>query len=125
MAVAYDRHQVTAEFRHRFLKGAVNAEHWACHVSDLGTATDSQLLNAMRQLGDIPGAHLSTQATEDDVIVTIRLYAADGSPLDEDTGLARIRDMISHDRVPIPVNTAARGKVTDDRSLVTAPGAMP
>ncbi|WP_175409721.1 hypothetical protein [Streptomyces sp. TRM64462] len=122
MAVAHDDHRVTAEFHHRFLQGAVNAQHWACHVSDLGTATDRQLLDAMDHLGGIPGAHLATKPTENNLIVTIRLYAADGRALDEDTGLARIRDMISHDRVPIPVNTDAKGKVTDHSSLVTTRG---
>ncbi|MEH0419469.1 hypothetical protein [Streptomyces sp. B21-083] len=120
MAVAHDEHPVTAEFHRRFCRGAVNAEHWGCHVSSLGTADEAQLLHAMKELGGVPGALLTTTDSGGGggQMITIRLYDADGRPVTEDTGLARLRKVIASDRIPIPVNDQAKGRITDRRGLV-------
>ncbi|MFG2883931.1 hypothetical protein ACGFYV_16815 [Streptomyces sp. NPDC048297] len=120
IAVAHDDHPTTAEFHRRFCRGAINAVHWACQVSDLGATDETQLLHAMKELGSVPGARLSTADSGERRTVTIRLYAADGRPVTEDTGLARLREMIASDRVPIPVNDQAKGRITECRNLVEA-----
>ena len=118
MVVAYDGREATEEFRRRFLKGAMNAQHWACRIDDLGVADESQLKRTMKEQGGIPGALLCTEQASNELTVTIRLYDASGELLDEDTSLACIRDMIACDQVPIPVNEAARGRVEDRSDLV-------
>lgn len=120
MAVAHDKHPDTAEFHRRFCRGAVNAEHWGCQVSSLGTADEAQLLHAMRELGGVPGALLTTTDSGGGggQMITIRLYDADGRPVTEDTGMARLRKMIASDRIPIPVNDQAKGHITERRDLV-------
>jgi phosphomannomutase len=116
LAVAYDGREATEEFRRRFHKGAVNAQHWACHVHDLGTVDENELLATAKEL-HAPAAYLTTALAGDDLTATIRLYDTDGQLLDEDTGLARIRDMIADNHVPIPVNEQAKGRIEDSRSL--------
>ncbi|MGW3649740.1 hypothetical protein [Streptomyces sp. NPDC000878] len=121
LAVAHDEHPTTAEFHQRFCRGAINAEHWGCQVASLGTADEVQLLHAMKELGGVPGALLTTTDSGGDrQTITIRLYDADGRPVTEDTGLARVRRMIASDRVPIPVNDQAKGNITERRDLVEA-----
>ncbi|WP_329379043.1 hypothetical protein [Streptomyces sp. NBC_01716] len=121
LAVAHDGHPTTAEFHRRFCRGAINAEHWGCQVADLGTAGESQLLRAMTSLGAIPGARLSTGVEGGRKIVTIRLYDADGQPVDEEKGLAKVREMIASDRAPRPVNDQAKGRIIERRDLVESP----
>ncbi|MGW6603672.1 hypothetical protein [Streptomyces sp. NPDC055036] len=120
MAVAHDGHPTTAEFHRRLCRGATHAEHYACLVSDLGTAGEDQLHRAMKELGDVPGALLSTADDGGRQTVTIRLYDAQGQPVTEDTGLAKIRKLIDADRVPRPVNDQARGRIVERRDLVEA-----
>ncbi|MGW1051095.1 hypothetical protein ACWDBD_05915 [Streptomyces sp. NPDC001118] len=121
VAVAHDDHPTTAEFHRRFCRGAINAEHWGCRVSSLGTADEARLLQAMKRLGGVPGALLTTADVGGQRTVAIRLYDADGQPVTEETGLARLREMIATDRVPIPVNDQAKGRITQRRDLVEAP----
>lgn len=121
IAVAHDGHPTTAEFHRRFCRGAINAEHWACLVSDLGHADEAQLLHAMQELGSVPGALLTTVDDGGQKTVTIRLYTSDGQPVTEETGLAKVRQMIADDHVPIPVNDKAKGHVAERRDLVEAP----
>ncbi|MGW6908432.1 hypothetical protein [Streptomyces sp. NPDC054940] len=118
MAVAHDGHGTTAEFHRRFCLGAINAEHWGCQISSLGTADEAQLLRAMKELGGVPGALLTTTESGGQQTVTIRLYDAGGQPVTEDSGLARLREMVASDRVPIPVNDQAKGGITERRDLV-------
>ncbi|NEC86462.1 hypothetical protein [Streptomyces sp. SID12501] len=120
LAVAHDDHPATAEFHRRFCQGAINAEHWACQVSSLGAADEAQLLHAMKELGGVPGALLTTADNDGRQTVTIRLYDGDGQPVVEDTGLARLRKMIASDRIPIPVNDQAKGRITERHDLVEA-----
>ncbi|GAA2338544.1 MULTISPECIES: hypothetical protein [Streptomyces] len=120
MAVAHDGHCVTVEFHRRFCRGAINAEHFGCQISSLGMADEGHLLNAIKELGDVPGALLTTTDHGGRQTVTIRLYGADGQPVTEDTGLARLREMIASDRVPIPVNDQAKGHITERRDLLEA-----
>ncbi|WP_019057524.1 hypothetical protein [Streptomyces prunicolor] len=120
MAVAHDGHPTTAEFHQRFCRGAINAQHFGCQVASLGTAGEAQLLHAMKALGSVPGARLSTTDDGGRQTVTIRLYDADGRPVTEGTGMAKLRKMIASDRVPIPVNDQARGSITERRDLVEA-----
>lgn len=121
MAVAHDGHGTTAEFHRRFCLGAINAEHWGCQISSLGTADEAQLLHAMKELGGVPGALLTTTESGGQQTVTIRLYDADGQPVTEDSGLAKLREMVASDRVPIPVNDQAKGSITERRDLVEEP----
>ena len=118
MAVAHDGHPTTAEFHQRFCRGATNAQHFGCQVSSLGTADEVQLLHAMKQLGGVPGALLTTTDGGGRQTVTIRLYDVDGQSVTEDTGLAALRQMIASDRVPIPVNDQAKGSITERADLV-------
>ncbi|MCX4584698.1 hypothetical protein [Streptomyces sp. NBC_01481] len=118
LVVSYDGGATTEEFRRRFHSGAMNSQHWACLVSDLGVADEDLLKLAMKELGGIPGAYLTSTSIEDRVIVSIRLYDADGNQLEEETGISRIREMIADDHVPIPVNEAAKGQVEDRGDLV-------
>ncbi|MBA2807699.1 hypothetical protein E0500_009795 [Streptomyces sp. KM273126] len=118
MAVAHDGHPATAEFHRRFCLGAINAQHWGCQVASLGTADQAQLLHAMKELGGVPGALLTTTDGDEGQTVTIRLYDVDGQPVTEDTGLSKLREMIASDRVPIPVNDQAKGSITERRDLV-------
>ncbi|MFD6229822.1 hypothetical protein ACFWFZ_23545 [Streptomyces sp. NPDC060232] len=112
LAVADDGHPATAEFRRRITQGAVNARHFACHVTDLGPSSEEALKATMDDLGGVPGAYLHTSKDDDHTTITIRLYAADGSPVTETSGLADLRRMIDNDRIPIPVNEHARGTIT-------------
>lgn len=74
----------------------------------------------MKELGGVPGALLTTADGGGRQTVTIRLYDADGQPVTEDTGLAKLREMIASDRVPIPVNDQAKGSIIERRDLVEA-----
>lgn len=118
MAVAHDGHVTTRGFHGRFCRGAINAQHFSCQVADLGEANEAQLVHAMQALGNSPGALLSTTCDRGRQTVTIRLYDAEGKLLVEDTGLAKLREMIATDRVPIPVNDQAKGRITMRRDLV-------
>ncbi|MFI9080810.1 hypothetical protein ACIGW8_30800 [Streptomyces sioyaensis] len=118
MAVAHDGNPTTEEFHRRFCRGAINAQHFGCQVADLGQADEAQLVHAMKALGDVPGALLSTASDGSQQTVAIRLFEAGGRPLTEDTGLAKVREMIATDRVPIPVNDQAKGRITTRRDLL-------
>lgn len=111
IAVAHDGHPTSALFHERLCRGAINAQHYACHVTVLGTADETGLLAATATLGRLPGALITTTAAEDGETVRIALYDADGKPLTEDTGLAIIRRLVADDQVPIPVNERAKGRV--------------
>ncbi|MFJ9855332.1 hypothetical protein [Streptomyces sp. NPDC101150] len=120
LAVAHDGHLTTAGFHRSFCRGAINAQHFACQVFDLGTADEAQLLQAMKNVGGSPGALLTTTEGDGRQLVIIRLYDAQGQQVTDDTGLTRIRDMIAADHVPIPVNAQARGRIIDRHDLVGA-----
>ncbi|MET7904020.1 hypothetical protein ABZS86_22270 [Streptomyces sp. NPDC005355] len=121
LAVAYDGHPTTAAFHRRLCQGAINAQHFGCLVCDLGTADEDQLHRAMKHLGGVPGVFLSTADDGGRRTVSIRLYDALGQPVTEDTGIAKVRQMIAADQVPLPVNERAKGRITDRRDLVGAP----
>ncbi|MFE5889144.1 hypothetical protein ACFQ6E_09420 [Streptomyces sp. NPDC056462] len=121
MAVAHDGHDTTAGFHRRFCLGAINADYWGCQISSLGTADEAQLLHAMKELGGVPGALLTTTEIGGQQNITILLYDADGQPVTEGTGLAKLREMVASDRVPIPVNDQAKGNITERRDLVEKP----
>ncbi|MEU1211436.1 hypothetical protein ACFYSH_19280 [Streptomyces sp. NPDC005791] len=120
MAVAHDSHPITAGFYQRFCCGAINAQHFGCQVSSLGVADEAQLIHAMKRLGGVPGALLTTADVGGRQTVTIRLYDVDGRSVTEDTGLAGLRQMIVSDRVPLPVNDHAKGRIIERRDLVEA-----
>ncbi|MET8678211.1 STM4013/SEN3800 family hydrolase [Streptomyces sp. NPDC004647] len=113
IAVAYDHRPTSTEFHSRFCNGAINAQHYACHVTTLGRPCgEKELLSAMEELGDVPGALITSSSGDGADAVTITLFDRDGRAVDEGNGLADIRRMITDDRVPLPVNDAARGRVT-------------
>ncbi|MGW7276670.1 hypothetical protein ACWGH5_40025 [Streptomyces sp. NPDC054864] len=107
---AHDGHPVSVLFHEQLCQGAVNAQHYACTVIDLGHSSTDSFHTAQTQ-GGAPGIYVSTEDGPQDQGVTLALYTADGKPLSEDGGLARIRDMIDHDRVPIPVNATSKGRI--------------
>ncbi|MET8688937.1 hypothetical protein ABZV77_32475 [Streptomyces sp. NPDC004732] len=111
VVVAHGGNTTSAAFHRRLCRGAVNARHFACTVADLRVATEAGLLTAMEALGSVPGALVTTTDEGDAEVVHIALYDAEGQSLTEGTGLAAIRRMIAENRVPIPVNAAAKGRV--------------
>jgi phosphomannomutase len=111
IAVAHDGTIIGLAFHQRLLKGAANARHYACTVTDCGAAGEAELLAAGAALGGVPAVRISTTGPADAPTVTIALFDARGLPLAEDSGLAQIRHLVATDRVPIPVNAAAEGRV--------------
>lgn len=111
VVVAHDGQEVSTSFHGRLCSGAVNARHHACKVSDIGTANETELLSTMKALGTAAGAMVTTTALEGGVSVRIAVYDAQGILLTEKTGMGTIRRLIAEDRVPIPVNESAKGRV--------------
>ncbi|MEV6956859.1 hypothetical protein [Streptomyces sp. NPDC051183] len=112
LVVAHDGHEASSEFFDRLCRGAINARHYACKVYDHGIAKEDELLIAMTALGGVPGMHVKTDPGDNGAqVVTITLYGKDGKPLTDESGLILIRQMISEDQVPIPVNEHARGTI--------------
>ncbi|MFC1227344.1 MULTISPECIES: hypothetical protein [Streptomyces] len=111
LTVAHDGHPVSAVFADRLCRGAINARHYACNVRHLGRQSEQELLAAMPDPHQAPGAWLSADVAESFTTVRIRLYDSHGALLDDANGLAAIRDLIAQDRVPIPVNTRAKGSI--------------
>ncbi|MFG2879711.1 hypothetical protein ACGFYU_32655 [Streptomyces sp. NPDC048337] len=107
IVVAYDGQPATAPFFDRMCLGAINAQHYACHVLDLGNADVKTLLAAMKEADGVPGMRVTTTGDT----ATLTLYDRYGAPLTEDTGLSLIRIMIAEDRVPIPVNSGCKGRI--------------
>ncbi|MCX4993383.1 hypothetical protein [Streptomyces sp. NBC_00568] len=110
LAVAHDGHPVSVEFADRLCRGAINAEHYACRVRHLGQQPEEELLAAASAL-EAPAAWVSARTDNRTDTVRIRLYTPLGTLLDDTTGLAAIRDLIARDRIPIPVNTQAKGAI--------------
>jgi dTMP kinase len=112
LVVGHDGHPTTAEFYRRFRNGAVNARHFACKVTAAGQVMQDDFLALLRARGSLGGAYLATESEPGlTQVVRIRLYDGSGQPIQEDTGLARIRAMIAEDRVPIPVSGSAKGTI--------------
>lgn len=111
IAVAHDGQATSASFHRRLCRGAVNAQHYACRVMDLRVADEDDLLAAMKELGSVPGVLATTTVSGEGERVRIAVYDDHGSPLADEAGLAAIRRMIAEDRVPIPVNDRAKGRV--------------
>ncbi|MFI9584067.1 hypothetical protein ACIHCQ_19985 [Streptomyces sp. NPDC052236] len=111
IAVAHDGHNTSVGFYDRLCRGAGNAQHYACRVTDVGVADQDELLAAMKDLGSVPGIRVTTTAAPEGETVHIAVYDDQGFPLTEDAGLAMIRRLIAEDRVPIPVNAQAKGYV--------------
>lgn len=112
LAVAYDNHPATQEFFHRFCRGAINAQHYACTVTTLAGVEEEELLRFMKEHAPLAGAYLHTSSGPDKTdTVHISLYDENGHLLDEDSGLDHLRRMIAEDRVPIPVNDQAKGHI--------------
>ncbi|MFI9825282.1 hypothetical protein ACIHFC_33320 [Streptomyces sp. NPDC052013] len=111
LAVAHDGHPLSATFADRLCSGAINAQHYACSVRHLGPQPEPDLLASMNDHHRAPGAWVSTEDAGGITTVRIRLYGPDGALLDDDTGLAAIRSLITEDRVPIPVNDQAKGTI--------------
>ncbi|MFE2302682.1 hypothetical protein ACFXAW_31355 [Streptomyces sp. NPDC059445] len=111
LAVAHDDTAISVGFADRLCRGAINAQHYACRVGYLGHQSEQTLLDAATGAFQAPAAWVSTDTDDDATIVRIRLYTQDGRLLDDSTGLADIRDLIDSDRVPIPVNSQAKGTI--------------
>ncbi|MFE7012793.1 hypothetical protein ACFVAQ_20230 [Streptomyces sp. NPDC057651] len=106
--VGHDGHPVSIEYADRFARGTVNSHHYRCRTTVLTIAVDEQSLLDFRADVSAVGAYITTNA---DNIVTIALYDVLGERLTDRSGLDRIRALIDADRVPIPVNDAARGTI--------------
>ncbi|MFE9566901.1 hypothetical protein ACFYMW_00120 [Streptomyces sp. NPDC006692] len=111
IVVAHDGRGTSLLVHQRLCRGAINAQHYACTVLTLRVADEDTLLRAMAELGGVPGARVSTTGPEGEETVSIVLYGPDGKPLDGDSGLASIRHLIATDRIPIPVNETAKGRI--------------
>ncbi|MGV9251445.1 hypothetical protein [Streptomyces sp. NPDC003697] len=111
IAVAHDGHPVIAEFAERFCRGAINAEHYACTVQALGVQTRERFLTVLADLGGAPGAWLTGTDHDGATTVRIELFDRQGVQIDDSNGLAEIRRLIAEDRVPIPVNDRAKGRI--------------
>lgn len=112
LAVGSDGRPVTAEFFRRLCNGAINAHHHACQVTAISGIPEDAFLTHLRRRQPLAGAYLATEpGTGGAATVRIRLYNTDGTVLQEDTGLALIRRMITEDRVPIPVSDSAKGTI--------------
>ncbi|MFD9812532.1 hypothetical protein [Streptomyces sp. NPDC059080] len=120
IAVAHDGRPLSARFHERLCRGAINARHYAATVTDLGHASEHDLSDAAHGLGGVPTVFVSTLHDTDTDTVTLTLHDHAGDHLTEDTGLAAIRRMIAEDRVPIPVNDAARGSIEPHRPRIRA-----
>ncbi|MFE1749584.1 hypothetical protein ACFW88_03340 [Streptomyces anandii] len=107
VVVAHNGHAVVFEFASRLCRGAINAQHFACTVYALGVQTRNQLLDVRKDCAAWLEAHEDKGAT----VVRIQLFDRHGVLLDESTGLAEIRRLIGEDRVPLPVNDRARGRI--------------
>lgn len=110
LEVAHDGHPVSSAFAGRLCQGAINAQHYACRVRHLGRQDERRLL-AGASAREVPAAWLSAEDADGATVVRIRLYTPHGALLDDANGLAAIRDLIALDRVPIPVNTQAKGTI--------------
>lgn len=107
VALAHDGNGLSSEYAARFVRGATNAQHYRCHVTLFVAPTGrDELLQQAQEMGGMPCAHITTSPADE---VTIAMFDAEGKPLTEESGLAAIRDLIEHDRVPIPVNDSSRG----------------
>ncbi|MBH5334028.1 hypothetical protein IHE55_04100 [Streptomyces pactum] len=112
LVAGHDGHAVSASMHERLCRGAVNAQHYACEVLDAGAVSETELLTAMKRHGTAPGAWITTTpGAPPDALVHVTLYDREGNRLTEESGLATIRSMIAQDRVPLPVNEQARGRV--------------
>jgi hypothetical protein len=114
LALAHNGHPAAVRFAGPALSGAINAEHYACLVRDLGHQTEEALQRVLAT-EQTPGIYLAADGDPAHCHIRITLYDRDAAPLREETGLAEIRRRIAEDRVPIPVNAKAKGRI------VTAP----
>ncbi|WP_425834173.1 hypothetical protein [Streptomyces fractus] len=108
--VGDDGHPISTEYAARFARGATNAGHYRCHTTVVIGPVDEQTLLDFRADEQAVAAYIRTR---EDATVTITLYDVAGEVLTERNGLARIRALIAEDRVPIPVNKAARGTLDE------------
>jgi phosphomannomutase len=113
VALVHDGRELSQVFADRFARGAINCEHYAATVSDLGVGDLALLHFAIRTL-QVPGVHITTTDTDE---VALDLFDANANPIDENRGLARIRALMQADRVPIPVNAQARGRILHRHDL--------
>jgi len=112
VVLVHDGTYLATDYARSFGRGAINCEHYAATVSVLGAGDEDLLAYGIRAL-QVPGALITSFGSE----VTIRLFASDGSPLTEGSGLERICDLIARDRVPIPVNEQAKGRIVHRTDL--------
>ncbi|MGQ4344060.1 hypothetical protein [Streptomyces sp. SAS_275] len=110
LAVAHDGHPVSIGFADRLCQGATHAQHYACTIRYLRQRPAEELLAEAKSF-EAPAAWVSTAPAASGDTVRIRLYTTNGVLLDETNGLADIRNLIERDRIPIPVNTQAQGKI--------------
>ncbi|MEU7021650.1 hypothetical protein ABZ990_13450 [Streptomyces sp. NPDC046203] len=106
VALVHDGTEPAKQYCGLFNRGAVNCEHYTATVSVVGAGDEELLAYAIRTL-QVPGARISAFGAE----VTIRLFTADGSAITDGTGLERICGLIALDKVLLPVNDRARGRV--------------
>ncbi|MGW7315774.1 hypothetical protein [Streptomyces sp. NPDC054854] len=107
LVVAHDGQPATAKFFDLLCQGAINAQHYACGVLDLGVADEGELVIAMKEANRAPGMRVTTTVDQ----VTVTLYDRAGVLLTERPSLYLIRRMIAEDRIPLPVNTECKGSI--------------
>ncbi|MGW4731868.1 hypothetical protein ACWEQC_22340 [Streptomyces shenzhenensis] len=111
IAVAHNGHSAITEFASRLCRGATNAQHYRCTVRALGAQPRERLLAMLNHFDGVPGAWLEAHSEDGVTTVRIELFNGHGVLLDESNGLAEIRRLIAEDRVPIPVNEQAKGRI--------------
>ncbi|MEU9030648.1 hypothetical protein AB0D46_24600 [Streptomyces sp. NPDC048383] len=107
LVVAHDGQPATAKFFDLLCQGAINAQHYASRILDLGVADEDELVIAMKEADRAPGMRVTTTVDQ----VTITLYDRAGVPLTERPSLYLIRRMIAEDRIPLPVNAECKGSI--------------
>lgn len=109
VVVAHDGGTLSAEYAAKFARGAVNAQHYRCHVIALVSPTNQdELLEYAQKMGGVLSAHITSSPAGE---VTVALFDVNGKALTEESGMAAIRDLIERDRVPLPVNDSCRGTI--------------
>ncbi|MDH6143284.1 MULTISPECIES: hypothetical protein [Kitasatospora] len=112
VALVHDGTALAKEFADRFCRGAINCQHYAATVSLVGEGGDDLLAYAIRTL-QVPGATITASGR----YISIRLFTANNEPIASGTGLERVCDLIARDKVPIPVNDTAKGRIVHRRDL--------
>ena len=123
IAIGHDGHERSAACADQFARHAVhggfatdNGFTWHRPIIHIhGISTLRQLLAAVA-----PAGYAAMLTTPDDATCTeLRLYAADGTAVTEETGLGDLRARLATGRPALPVNSQCIGMIIDHRKKGT------